>query len=130
MLRQCALKLPRDPKSRSRTVVVGHLCSPAHCELHPSGSLDRVIKVPRSISYPAHPYRDSYPAFVSDWFLELDACRGDDEVGTESFSYLSELSCKLDTGGLHVLEIRRVVHMTHYVNVPELDWQFHAKLHL
>ncbi len=82
------------------------------------------------MSNPAHPYRDSYLAFVSDWFLELAARRSEDEAGTEPFSYMSEASCKLDTRGLHVLEIRCVVDMAHHVDVPKLDRQFNAKLHL
>src|SRR5438034_2266438 len=80
------------------------------------------------ISYTAHPYRDSYPGFVSDWFLEFNARRGDDKAGTGSFSYLSEASCKLDTRSFHVLEIRRVVDMAHDVNVPELNRQINTKL--
>ena len=67
---------------------------------------------------------------VSDRLLELAASRGHDEAGTDPICQLSEASCKLDTRSLHVLEVRRVVDMSHYVDVPELDREFNGKLHL
>src|SRR6266566_1673950 len=70
MVCQFCPKLSGDLNRCSGLEVVGDLCSPAECVLHPSGSTDGV------------------------------------------------------------LEIRRVVHMTHDVDVPELDRQLNAKLHL
>ena len=66
---------------------------------------------------------------VSDRLLEIAASRGDDEAGTDPICQLSETSRKLDTCRLHVLEVRRIVDMSHYVDVPELDRKFNAKLH-
>src|SRR5205809_3987952 len=60
MLRQFSPELSGDLDRSSGLVVVSYLSSPADCVLDPSGSTDGVVKVPCSISYPAHPYWDGY----------------------------------------------------------------------
>src|SRR6266487_4656823 len=55
ILPQFSPEFSGDLNRRSGFVVVGYLCSPTDCELHPSGSTNGIIQVPLSVSTPPYP---------------------------------------------------------------------------
>ena len=101
MLSELLSQLIGDLSWRSRLVIICDLGRSSH-GVHPFRAFYRVVKVPRTIAYPADP--DSYcdTSFFDNWSIIFAVGRSKNHAGMENID-LSDASKEVYTPGLHVL---------------------------